>query len=142
MITWSGRACCLNAVATGAITFQVEAVGETSPEVFEVGVGGEGDAVLGANVGWGGCGAGGVLIDDGEGVLISTVVMTAAQFEADHGSGEGEAVVDVFCGADAVLDADIGLIKDVPSAEVPGACLADGKVEFKLAYAKVERVGR
>ena len=67
--------------------------------------------------------------------------MAAAEFEADHGGGEGESVVDVLCWADAVLHADIGLIEDVPAAEVPGTGLADGEVEFELAYAEIDGVG-
>ena len=57
VVAWSGGACGLDAFAAGAITFEVEAVGETSPEVFEVGVGGEGDTILGADVGWCRCGS-------------------------------------------------------------------------------------
>jgi hypothetical protein len=69
--------------------------------------------------------------------VITPVAVAAAELHALGRTGESETVVHVLGGG-----TEVGLIVNVPTAQVPTACLAEGQVEFKLADAQAQNVGR
>ena len=115
--------------------FQVEAIRKAAVQILEVRVGRETN--LRRDIGRG-CGIpAGILVHNRNRVVITPVAVPAAELHALGRAGESETVVHVLGGG-----TEVGLIVNVPTAQVPTACLAEGQVEFKLADAQAQNVGR
>ncbi len=82
----------------------------------------------------------GVLIDECQRVVIAAIIVPAAHFHALPRRREGKAIVDPR--PESVGGAKIGLIVDIPSAQIPRTGLAEGQVDFKLPDAQVQRIRR
>src|SRR5208337_282825 len=84
----------------------------------------------------------GVLVKDCNGVVVTLIGVTAAELDAAGPIRQCGTVVDKLLRPQPVLYTDIGFAEDVPAAQVPGAGLAEGKIQLKLASAEVQRIGR
>src|SRR5437879_7036257 len=135
MIAWSRRSRRLDFVPAGRVPLQVETVGETAIEILEIGIRNEGH--FRRDVSWTGGRAAGVLVYDGNGVMIPAVSVPAAELYALGRAGEREAVIDILGGG-----AKVGLIVNVPPAQVPAARWAEGQIEFELPDAHAQGVLR
>src|SRR5690348_16716932 len=143
MFAWSTGSGSLNGMSAGWILLQIEAVRDAGIDVFEVCIRGESGgrwnkrtAVVRL------ADSTGVLVDDRQRVMVTTVLMTSAELNPVHRVGHGELIVNVVLYEGRILGADIGLVPDVPAADVVVARLAEGKIKFKAANTQTECVLR
>ena len=122
------------------IFLEVEAIDESAVEVFEVRIGGERNTVLRADIRRAYVHPAGVLVKNGKGVVVALIDMTAAELDSVGRIVQCGTVVDELRRPQPVLDADIGFAEDIPAAQVPGAGLAEGKIQFKLPRAQAQRI--
>src|SRR5882762_10369883 len=135
MVARTCRSRRLDFVPAGRIVFQVEAIGKAAIQILEVRVGKETN--LRRDVGRA-CGIpAGVLVHNGNRVVITPVAVPTAELYALGRAGESETVVHVLSGG-----TEVGLIVNVPTAQVPTTRGTEWQVEFKLANAQAQDVGR
>ena len=135
MVARAGGAGSLNFIPASCVSLQIEPVREAAIHVFEVGIGGIPDGR--ADVGWRCSLPGRVLIYESNRVVVAAVLMATAEFYALLPARKCEAIVHGWLlqllWEQRILDAYVGLIEDVPSANVPTAGRAKRQIQLELA---------
>src|SRR5271157_5079628 len=152
MIVRAGRSRGLNGVAAFFITLQVEAILEACINVLEVGIGGDANtsevaACSLGDIGAAGilalCHAAGVLIADGNGIVVAAGMQAAAELYSFSCSGKGKRVVyELLQRKQRVHRPDVRLRVNIVRADPDASRLGEWKLQLELSDAQVQRVFR
>src|SRR6478672_4887608 len=141
MVARAGCSCSLYSIAAGRVAFQIEAIRYASINIFEVRVRREPGrrrdkiAAVGRLVE-----AAGVLINEGDGVMVSAILVASTELYSVHCVSHRQLIVDVLRREGGIYVAEIGLVEDIVAADIDVASLAEGKIQFKTSRAQAERV--